>query len=88
MDSFNNSFSISGSNKDMANVLKSFIESSEEVISHYDFVIKDISSTISNPVLETTKGPTIMFLKTMKEQWVNFQKDVKSDLEALENGKS
>lgn len=84
MSSFNNSFSMSGSDEDMANALRSFIQTSEEAISHYDFVLKDISSSISNPVLEATKGPSITFLKSMKQQWVNFRNSLCQDLQMLE----
>lgn len=79
-----NRFTIGGSNAAIIDFLKSSIETSDEVIAHYDFVVKDISSTISDPLLEATKGPTVEFLKKMKEQWENFRDDQKRTLEDLE----
>ena len=68
MNNFDTSFSIAGSDEDLISALKSYIASSDEVIAHYDFVINDISSHIANPVLEANKGPSVAFLKKMREQ--------------------
>ncbi|MBQ8248056.1 MAG: hypothetical protein IJZ42_13090 [Lachnospiraceae bacterium] len=84
MDNSINSFAITGSDEAIIAVIKSSIKLSNEVIAHYDFVINDISSTISNPILEANKGPSIAFLKDMREQWINFRKQLRSDLESLE----
>ena len=42
----------------------------DEAISHYDFVIEDLSSDIYNPVLQREKGPVIDFLKRMRQEWL------------------
>lgn len=79
-----NNFEVCASNNDMKDFIKSSINTSDEVIKHYDFVINDISSEISDVSLETTKAPTIAFLKKMRTNWVNFKSDLESKLCALE----
>ena len=63
---------------------KQFIESSINtaniVLEHYDFVIADISSYITNPQLEGTKGPTIQFLKNMRKEWLDFKNEMEAKL--------
>ena len=63
--------------------IKSSIESSNEVLKHYDFVIKDISSHISDNQLEATKGPTIEFLNKMRKNWLSFKNDCEMKLKSL-----
>lgn len=48
--------------------IRSTIDSCNTVLEHYDFVLNDISSDISNPVLQATKAPTIAFLKEMRKE--------------------
>lgn len=83
----NNQFHVYGSNDKLADFLKSSIESSEEVLTHYDFVIKDVSSQISNPSLEATKDPVLKFLQAMRHEWEVFQSTMKQNLDDI-NSKS
>lgn len=55
--------------------LKSVIQSSNTILEHYSFVLSDISSHISDPTLEATKGPTIEFLTAMQSKWEEFRDD-------------
>lgn len=80
-----NSFRVMGSEENMKEFLKSTIKSSETVIEHYDFVINDISSKISDQHLEATKAPTIEFLNKMRRNWLNFKNDCEMQLKGLEN---
>ena len=79
-----NNINLSASSNSAA---KQFIESSINtaniVLEHYDFVISDISSNISNPQLERTKGPTIEFLKNMRKQWLDFKYEMESKLQNI-----
>ena len=79
-----NKFHVAGSEETLYEFLKSSISSCDEVIAHYDFVINDISSEISNPVLEARKEPSIEFLKAMRSLWQNFQDDLKREFAAFE----
>ena len=78
-----NSFEVLCSKNSMKEFLQSSIKSSEMVIEHYDFVINDISSHISDNQLETTKGPTIEFLNKMRRNWLNFKSDCEMQLRDL-----
>lgn len=78
-----NSFEVSCSKDNMKVFLESSIKSSETVIEHYDFVINDISSHISDNQLEATKGPTVEFLNRMRSKWVEFKRDCEMKLSAL-----
>ena len=78
-----NSFRVMGSEENMKEFLKSTIKSSETVIEHYDFVINDISSNISDAQLEATKGPTIEFLNKMRNNWISFKADCEMLLKNL-----
>lgn len=78
-----NSFEVIGSKNDMKEFLKSTIKSSEMVIEHYDFVINDISSNISDKHLEATKAPTIEFLNKMRRNWLNFKDDCEIKLKSF-----
>jgi hypothetical protein len=71
------------SNEGLKKFLESSVETSNAVLEHYDFVISDISSELSNPILEARKAPTIEFLKAMRGQWQKFRDDEKSQLEEL-----
>lgn len=78
-----NSFSVHASPEAMKKLLESNIKACDTVLEHYDFVINDISSQISNPVLETSKKPTIAFLKAMRQEWQNFKEENKRKLKTL-----
>ena len=58
-----NRFSFTGNDAAVKDFILSSIRSCDTVIEHYDFVLNDISSDISNPKLEATKGPTIVFFE-------------------------
>lgn len=45
------------------------IEVHEEMIKHYDMVIKDISSEISDIMLERSKAKILVYLRKMKRLW-------------------
>ena len=79
-----NRFTVGGSNASLKDFFKSSIKTSNEIIGHYDFVINDISSFISDPNLEASKGPTIQFLKEMKKLWENFREEQEKALKELE----
>lgn len=82
-----NEFSVYASEEGVIQFIKSSISSAEEVIGHYDFVIRDISSDISDPVLEASKAVPLEFLGAMKSQWENFRDDLQKKLAELEKGK-
>lgn len=52
-------------------------------ISHYDFVLKDLSSEIYDPVLQAQKEPVIAFLTEMRNQWMKCREDVQMQLKKL-----
>lgn len=78
-----NSFSVFASPEAMKDFIKSTIKSCDIVLEHYDFVINDISSNISNPVLETSKKPTIEFLKAMRQEWQKAKDESQKKLNSL-----
>lgn len=82
-----NEFSVYAPEEGVVQFIKSSLSSAEEVINHYDFVIKDVSSDISNPVLEANKAATLKFLRAMRSQWEAFQDDLLRKLAELEKGK-
>lgn len=82
-----NEFSVYASEEGVIQLIKSSISSAEEVINHYDFVIRDISSDISDPVLEASKAVPLEFLEAMKSQWENFRDVLQQKLAELEKGK-
>lgn len=79
-----NSFEVLCSKDNMKSFLESSIKSSEMVLEHYDFVINDISSHISDAHLEATKEPTIEFLNKMRKNWLNFRNDCEMQLRELD----
>ncbi len=79
-----NSFSVFGTDEAVLAFRRSSIKTCDQVLSHYDFVINDISSNISDPVLEATKGPTLEFLKKMRANWLAFQNTLRSQVEQTE----
>ena len=81
-----NRFTVGGTNKALIDFFKSSIKTCDEVIAHYNFVIKDISSFISDPKLESSKGSTVQFLKEMKNQWEKFREEQVDALEKVERG--
>lgn len=83
MDNHSNSFSFSGNADSMKAFMESAIRSYNTVIDHYDFVINDISSDISNPKLEATKGPVLDFLKELRREWICCRDDVQRKLNEL-----
>lgn len=80
----NNEIHVYSSKEGKKNFIKSSIESSEKVLEHYDFVLNDISSEISDPYLEATKWPAVEFLMKMRRQWFDFKKDLENQLVKLE----
>lgn len=78
-----NSFRITGDVNTLKEFILSSIEASNEVIEHYDFVLKDISSKITDEALEKTKAPTVEFLKRMRGNWISFRNDLESELNQL-----
>lgn len=82
-----NEFSVYATEEGAVQFIKTSLSSAEEVINHYDFVINDISSDISNPVLEANKAPTLNFLRAMRSQWEAFRDDLLRKLAELEKGK-
>ncbi len=79
----NNEVVFYGSEKATKHFIESSIETANNFIEHYNFVINDISSNISNPNLERTKGPTIEFLKAMRKQWQDFKKEMENKLQNM-----
>lgn len=80
----NNGFSFySTDDKNTVDFLKSVVQSSNTILDHYSFVLNDISSTISDPKLESTKGPTVEFLTAMKNKWEEFRDDAAQKLDNL-----
>lgn len=79
----NNSFEVLASKDNIKTFLESSIQSSEMVIDHYDFVINDIASHISDEHLEATKGPTIEFLNKMRSNWLTFKNNCEMKLREL-----
>lgn len=63
--------------------MESTIKSCNDVIAHYDFVLNDISSDITNETLEKTKGPAISFLKAMRAEWIKSRDTVQTQLNNL-----
>lgn len=57
----NNDIHVYSSSKGLKDFIKSTIETSEKVLEHYDFVINDISSKISDLQLEVSKEPALHF---------------------------
>lgn len=82
----NNSFTVYGDRETQAAFAESMINSCNTVLAHYDFVIEDISSDISNPKLEATKGPAIAFLKEMRKEWVKCRSEAESALKQTRRG--
>ena len=78
-----NDFKVCSSKEGVEQFLKSSIDSSRRVIEHYDFVINDISSNISDPHLEATKGPALEFLREMRKCWLNFKNELEERLTTL-----
>ena len=79
-----NEFIVTGSDKAIEDFIQSSIRSSTKIIEHYDFVIKDISSFISDPKLESQKDPVIKFLKDMRAHWQDFKKDAENNLKSIQ----
>lgn len=65
----NNTISFFGDKEAQEAFIRSTINSCDAVLEHYNFVIEDISSDISNPVLQATKAPALSFLKEMRKEW-------------------
>lgn len=79
-----NDFSVYSSPKGLKSFLESSISTANEVIRHYDFVINDISSEISDMDLEKSKAPTIEFLLKMRKNWCCFKTELENKLKDLE----
>ena len=82
----NNNISFYGSTDGAVAFITSSIQAATEVIEHYDFVINDISSSISDISLEKSKGSTIVFLKKMRTHWSEFKETLQADLDHLQKG--
>lgn len=80
----NNDIHVFSSTEGLKEFVRSSIESSSQVLEHYDFVINDISSTISDSQLEATKQPALEFLLKMRKQWANFKTDLEVKLQSLD----
>lgn len=80
----NNGFTIMGSDEARKQFLESSINACDQMIQHYTYVIDDISSDISNPVLNAKKGPSVIFLKEMRKEWQKFRNDLHISLKQLE----
>ena len=78
-----NMFSLSRNADSMKSFMESAIKSYNTVIEHYDFVINDISSDISNPKLEATKKPVLDFLKELRNEWISCRDDALARLNNL-----
>lgn len=79
-----NDIHVYSSPKGIEDFVKSSIETSEMVLEHYEFVINDISSKISDPELEASKEPALQFLKKMRSNWADFKLSLEMQLETLE----
>lgn len=80
----NNNITFYGSNEGAIEFINSSIKASTEMIEHYDFVIKDISSSVSDISLENSKEPAIKFLKAMRAHWSEFQTNLHNELDRLQ----
>lgn len=63
--------------------LKGILKAYDEAISHYDFVINDLSSEIYDPTLQAQKAPVIAFLTSMRTAWQQCRDDAKKQLDYL-----
>ena len=70
--------------EDIKNFYKSVIATSEEMINHYDIIIKDISSEISNIELERSKAKILVYLRKMKKLWEQSLEENKERAKNLE----
>lgn len=82
----NNSFTAAGDKETQIAFTKSVIDSYNTALSHYDFVLEDISSEIYNPKLQTSKGPAIAFLKEMRNEWAKCRTEAERTLAQLRRG--
>ena len=57
--------------------------SPDMMLEHYQFVLDDISSEITNSELEAAKGPAIDFLKSMMGELERFKGNLQSQLDNL-----
>ena len=55
--------------EDIKAFYKTVIDTHNEMINHYDMVIKDISSEISSIELERSKEKILVYLRKMKKLW-------------------
>ena len=55
--------------EDIKALYKTVIDTHNEMINHYDMVIKDISSEISSIELERSKEKILVYLRKMKKLW-------------------
>lgn len=79
-----NNFEVYSSPEGIKEFIKSSIDSSANVLEHYDFVINDISGKISDPQLEASKEPAVRFLFQMRQKWFEFKTSLENQLAALE----
>lgn len=79
-----NRISFMGNDAAIKEFILSSIKSCDIVIEHYDFVLNDISSDISNPKLEATKGPAIAFLRNTRNEWIYCRKDLQKKLREID----
>ena len=83
----NNTISFFGDKEAQEAFIRSTINSCDAVLEHYNFVIKDISSDISNPVLQASKAPVLSFLKQMREEWETSRSNALKALEQAQQKK-
>lgn len=79
----NNTITATGDDNFLKDFARSSIKSCNIVIEHYDFVINDISTDISNPKLEATKGPVLAFLKQLRSEWVTSRDEMQHKLDKM-----
>ena len=56
-------------NNDNHSFAKSAIKTYDDMINHYEIVIRDLSGDIYDQKMEAQKEPVIQFLKEMQKQW-------------------
>ena len=64
---------------DFGSILKAY----DEAISHYDFVINDLSSEIYNPALRAGQAQAVAYLTAMRNEWKKCRADAKLQIDKL-----
>ena len=63
--------------------LEGILKAYDETISHYDFVLNDLSSEIYDPTLQAQKVPVIAFLSSMRAAWQQCRDDAQKQLDHI-----